>query len=511
MATVHALELLSAIIEKREAHGRASRLDVVTVLIRDLSAHRELINAAVRDAGGVLLDANDYAGGTEGTLDPTLKTIISTVLNVRRGGKQLKLNIEATGSTVHATLDGSRVDETSSPGLRTVSGIATALFDERLRETTFAAVTYDESRLEDHLADVAWELLTKQLDGVKVGKVRTLVVFVESPKVRYDRHCSQGTSLTFRLSEEGVEYRKSWNVNSRDISELRPSENSPLVLFLGAGFSASSRLPLGDTLRDEALMRHSDPSKSYAQMAEDFRQHTQENGRLLSGERGLSPTEFAGSLTLERVLREELYRHGPTGSPTLHNFKELNAEAVKLPGAAVRALHKLIQYGRSLVIVTVNFDTLIEHNGGVKTFVTDEEFESFPDYLGDYLADGGLVPLLKLHGTIEDPETVVATVDQTAEGLAVPKALALGKLLNPERPVPWVYTGYSMRDPDVTSLLGQAEFVRGADESWVSPFTIATAQNFVEKHRRYEGRRGFWQRSITETADEFMKELLRVW
>ena len=155
MATVHALELLLAIIDKRQAHGRASRLDVVTILIRDLSTHRELINAAVRDAGGVLLDVNEHAQGTEGTLDPTLKTIIPTVLNVRRGGKQLGLDIEVTGSTVYATLDGSRVDQTSSPGLRTLSGIATVLFNERLRETTFAAVTYDESGLEDHLADAA--------------------------------------------------------------------------------------------------------------------------------------------------------------------------------------------------------------------------------------------------------------------------------------------------------------------------------------------------------------------
>ncbi len=199
-------------------------------------------------------------------------------------------------------------------------------------------------------------------------------------------------------------------------------------------------------------------------------------------------------------------------SPTIAALKDKNDAAVRAPGRAVEAIWELIHGGHQLVVVTVNFDTLVEHRGATKVF-SGEDFDEFSSYLDGYITRGGEVPVLKLHGTIGTPETIIGTVDQYAMGLALPKARALRKLLAAVdgRPTRWVYVGYSMRDPDVTNILGGREFGEGLDEMWVSPFPISTARRFSEERRHFGNGPDFWQRSITVTADAFFSELSRAW
>src|SRR5205085_176826 len=121
---------------------------------------------------------------------------------------------------------------------------------------------------------------------------------------------------------------------------------------------------------------------------------------------------------------------------------------------------------------------------------------------------GGPIPVLKLHGTIERPDTIVATVDQTLRGLSPAKTSALQALGGLRKTLPWVYVGYSMRDLDLESVLALPMFYRNLDERWVSPFTVPTARQFTERHRVYgNDSLDFWQRSITQTADVFCEEL----
>lgn len=286
-------------------------------------------------------------------------------------------------------------------------------------------------------------------------------------------------------------------------------------MFLGAGFSVSSGLPLGNKLRDEALgeFLNSDGSSSHSQLAEQFLNYIRDHRRFASqDEEEITVEEFRESLTLERVLREELHRHRDSAtSPTLLALGQRNDEVVGSPEMAVRELYKIIKHNRSsLVLVTVNFDTLVEAGGGVEVFASERDFDRFSSYLKQYREKGGSVPLLKLHGTLQDLDTVVVTVDQTAEGLATSKVRALRELIDPNQPVQWAYIGYSARDPDVTGILGLAEFREGIEESWVSPFPDPSARHFFDGHRPNPGRT-FWQRSITETADEFMRQLSSIW
>jgi hypothetical protein len=464
-----------------------------------------------------MLSATDMVEGVPGTLRQDLKTVVTTALNVPRfGGSNIGLDLEQDDQVVRATVGGSPSGSDYSAGLRILLGLAAAPFDDRLARSPFAVITYAESALDDDLASAVWRLFTRLLGNGLLGNVRTLVILLEASRVNYGLHCSAGSSLWARISANGFEIRKEWESDQAQIGLLRRFEDELVVFFLGAGFSASSRLPLGDGLRDEALALLMNSSDSYDEVARRFYEFLRVENRLLPSETTMALSDFVTSLTLERVLREEVFRFGAPRSPTLLGFRDKNNEAIPSPGRSVSALERLIQRQSKIVLVTVNFDTLIEstQRQNIEIFASDDDFKRCPEYLRQYREHGGRVPLLKLHGTIDDLDTIVATVDQVSRGLAVPKAEALREIvrLNGESPTGWIYVGYSMRDPDITNLLSLREFGQRLDEAWVSPFIIPTAQRFAERSRIYEASDpDFWQRSITETADVFFEELESVW
>jgi hypothetical protein len=140
----------------------------------------------------------------------------------------------------------------------------------------------------------------------------------------------------------------------------------------------------------------------------------------------------------------------------------------------------------------------------VEVFVTREKFEDFPSYLDRYMAGDDIKPpLLKLHGTIEQRESIVATVGQAAGGLMPERRDALLALAR--RKPRWVYVGYSMRDPDITAVLGFDEFQDGVTETWVSPIGAPSAREFVAGKRR--SRIDFMAQSITQSSDSFLSLL----
>jgi hypothetical protein len=517
VATAQVLDLILAVLEKWSSREGSAGLKVVPVAVQELSAHRDLIDAAIRDAGGVFLDTNELINGAEGEVDEELRDIVTSSLSVpRAGGEQLNLNVEEVGhETIRATIDG--VDQPTSPGLRTVLGIAASLFHRDLKTTSLAVLAYDESGLEEDLADAVWRMFTERLPNTSVASLSTLIVLIEASNIRYDRHCAPGLSLEYRLGQQGLEHRKDHVANQVMITRLCNRAEPFLVLFLGAGFSGSSAWPLGDEVREEALRNMFNSSAPYEELVGSFYDYLRSEERLLPQEQDLSRAEFIRSpFTLERVLREEKHHYGADKSPTLKRLHAYNGEAVEAPGPAVSALHRLIDSERRLVIVTVNFDTLIEINDNVELFVDDDEFVRFPDYLENYSRNGGRVPVLKLHGTIDRPNTIIATVDDTSVGLSVPKSAALRSLLPHTVPLPWIYVGYSARDLDITNLLREREFGEGLYENWVSPFPVATIKEFAEQWRRELWRRSgvvdvYWERCITMTADAFFEELERCW
>lgn len=515
LATTDVLKLLLAVLENQPSKEDATGLQVVPILVEDLSSYRELIETVIEYAGGVFLDAGTYANEMASRSDPSLDVVVSNTMKrvLRSGGDKLVVSvIQETSSSSYVEISGERINAASSQGQRTLAGVVGSLFDSSLETTPLAVTTYRETDLDSDVADAVWDLFTEQLNGTALASLRTLVVLVENPKVIHRRHCSSELSVAFRLHSQGLEKRKSWSADKASILRSRPREDELIVFFLGAGFSVSSELPLGDDLRNTALRdMYGLLEEPYSVLARQFFEAVSSDNRLLDSEIGMSFTDFAHKLTLERVLREEFYDRDITESRTLLKLRDENARAVGVPGLAVRALGDLTKYRRNIVLVTVNFDTLVETNGYVKVFDEDKAYKDFPRYLSEYHEKGGSVPLLKLHGTLEKFGTIVATVDETALGLSDAKTAALQALIPEKGRIRCVYVGYSMRDQDVTKIIGTRAFGEGLEEFWVSPFLVKTAQDFVENSRHYSTRPNFWQRSITQTADAFFHVLREHW
>jgi hypothetical protein len=167
------------------------------------------------------------------------------------------------------------------------------------------------------------------------------------------------------------------------------------------------------------------------------------------------------------------------------------------------------------VVVTVNFDGLVETDLGVEceVFAAPDEFAAGAEAVSRRLSDdGGPLPVVKLHGDIERPETIVADIDQTRFGLPADARLLLDTILNRAgRPVPWVWVGCSMRDVDLDEWSRQQNGQRDLFEWWVDPLPGASLRAYWQRFRRKDrDERDIdyaRQRLLPETADRFLSAL----
>ena len=166
-----------------------------------------------------------------------------------------------------------------------------------------------------------------------------------------------------------------------------------------------------------------------------------------------------------------------------------------------------------MIIMTVNFDQLIEVEAEDNTFVlrTPEEFAAAESQVVEYLAGSEpRVPVLKIHGSIEDPESLVASIDLTAIGLHDAVRSVLDQVVDKgPAPTPWVWVGCSMRDRDVNDWL--RSFGNGQiDEWWVDPFPGVSLDAFVQDARepiwRQSGRT-LHDRLVIDSSDRFLSKL----
>ncbi len=512
MATAPILRVFAEILDDCDRREAEHHLDVVPVLVDNINSDLPLIREICRHRYGQAPHlAENAVEGCSGEPSPSAKAFVECITT---GGPEV-LRVTRTGAGLWAARFEGEPDPTN-PGSVNFLGLLTALLDPDLaRHHRVAVVAYEETQMDAILRDVAWRALLDDLPTADVLTVSTLIVLVGNPDVDVDRHCRRGRSVRFAVRAGGVSERRRWENVESEVTHLA-SGDGPIVLFLGAGSSRSSDLPLGDEMRDDALRRYTamDATVPIDDVILQFHKMLSADHRLLEAEKNMDTTTFAATLTLERVLREEAHRGGIEMVPeTLRTFARRNDAALTSPGAAVRVLRALTGLQSRLVIATVNFDTLIEHLPAtpVARFVTETEFENVPTYLTEYLKNGGDVPLLKLHGSIDDPETIVANVDLTAEGLPEPHAAAVRALTDKSLETKWVYVGYSMRDADLAVLLQQPQFGRYMDEHWVAPLPDAHVESFVAAHRvpvwrKWNKKDTFLEHSLTETADNFLTQ-----
>ena len=230
-------------------------------------------------------------------------------------------------------------------------------------------------------------------------------------------------------------------------------------------------------------------------------------------------------MTLEQAARIERDLLEVPVPRTVTDFQARHNHRVQIThfrfGDAVYALHQLVDDRRRLVLVTVNFDELPEHGHHdlLDIAIEEDDFARLTPILAEMRKGAehpeGKVPLLKLHGTINVPETCVVTDTETRSGITPAKREALMSLVTdlPEgHMIPWVYVGASMRDIDLDRIFGAREFNESVSERWVSPWPEDSVRRFINgKNRWWTARQTLFDRTVTESADSFMQALAEGW
>ena len=364
--------------------------------------------------------------------------------------------------------------------------------------------------------ELLWNLLTiNPIDLAIKGEPTTLVPILGTdldPETDYLRT----PAIRYVVRWDRVIRRSSVN-RVHAIKAIASLNERPLVLFLGAGASASAGIPLGNMYRDLALEglvgRHEDGQATAAA----FFDLLHERQHFLQGETE-SRTTFASELTLERVLLETFSDLGfrpRTDAPVIQELIKDCASALDYVRPGRKAIRELAAKlpGR-LIIVTVNFDQLVEADLGVdcSVYYRPEHYRERLDELVSYVSGDASkpVPILKLHGSIKDPESLIATIDTTSAGLHEDVLDALNHVLEAaRRPLSWVWIGCSMRDNDVNLWLGGLG-ANALDEWWVDPMPGKTLDNFFAIHRAPRWNAKGWKlsdRLIIDSADGFLRAL----
>jgi hypothetical protein len=527
--------LFEALAEVAGEHARNSGSDllVVPLLSDELESRQGLLREVAEFLGGRLLDTTSgaYDGQIQAYDDAALRGAVEAGLTfTHRGGGETSLDLQYSDGLLDAVLRSrGRQVTVPSPAESQLMAISRALFDHQLIDDELAILLYDEKLFDEDSQRAVLSMLTglgRQAD-IRLGSARTLVPLLRSTGLSTVLHCQRNRGIRYSLDGDILIRRHADRHMADTVRKLVVPREPPLVLFLGAGFSASSGMPVGNSIRDRTIRRICEidgDELSSEQLAEAlFRFAREADKPLLTGaETELGERAFAEVVTLEQVARIErdfFEEAVPRTIETLrsHHDAVLDQANPRL-GAAVYALHRILAAHRRVVIVTVNFDELAEfgQRDHLDIAVDDEDFARAVPIL-DVMKTGGShpdckVPLLKLHGTISRPETCVVTDEQTRSGITTAKAEALRALvsdLSEVNRIPWVYVGASMRDIDLNRTFGENDFNELTSERWVTPWVEPSIQRFVDQTQRWWKASGdtLYNRTVTETADTFVRAL----
>jgi hypothetical protein len=514
-----AIDLARRVIRDHEKSSTGT-VTVIPVIVDDLTLAMPVLDAIRQLTGATWLDSADLDSSVPATKDLRRMGNIRAGLDIAglaSGSRRVQFSEDPAGTIEPHFVP--PFGSIPSPGEKTALGLLRAVAHQDLDHAEIGILLYREAVLDLPTRGALWRAAVEWFVDVPHPRLRTLIVVVEGP-INVSTHCRTGVGFRYALEDSRL-LRRRGRDDLRATAQLIARHTSPFVVFLGAGFSASSRLPLGNALRDSTIKRllgiqHSESLTSQV-LALRFHAWISDRPNLMSrSESELSQAEYAERLTLEQVVRAEV---GFTGeeSKTLIEFQQHHDRIVSKPGAAVLDLAKILESGSGRIILTsVNFDQLVERNtsAAIRIFASDDEFAGAEEFISRYLAgDETDIPYLKLHGSIERVETCVMNTEQTEQGVGDLKLRALQGLLR-EPPRLWVYVGASMRDLDLVPVLGDESFTRGVDERWVAPYLVETVADFAKR------RQGHWEKTkfptiqdrlVTETADAFFDALATAW
>lgn len=397
----------------------------------------------------------------------------------------------------------------------TILNVLTVLLSSQM-DQPLVVLSYELSSLDEATAQLLWDACGL-LQTYPPGALKTFVPLAAGP-LNVPTHCNPTNGARFVIRDHQFFGRNRRPASQDTLTAILRDINQPIVLFLGAGASASSRMPDGNRVRDFALGvltgEQDDPERAIAL----FRDYLTTHGQWLPEERNIPEATWARDLTLERVMREEFRRLSGTSrreSRTIIRLRRDADNALERFPAGREALWKLAELLPRLVIATVNFDQLIEVGMSADHVVlaSPDEFETHRALVTDRL-DGSAtqIPILKVHGSIERPETIVADIDSTSGGLPRKIADTLTAMTDSQEYLTWVWVGCSMRDVDIAQWLRTLDGARQIKEFWVDPLPPASVTRYAQQRRRWDWAQHhstLRDRQITETSDVFFTELLK--
>ena len=513
MSAVACLQLMLGLIKDHEEIGSEPEIPptVLPVIHEEFDRDEELLLQAFRRADGVLYCIDPDKVVLDGDPPSDLVAAIEVTLESYGG-----LDVTVTQSEGKIKLSSDPKLEKSVANNLFLASLARILSAD-LGKHPLVGVAYSAESLDILRRSVLWELLVHQLPRHLPKAIKTFVPIVAG-RVDYPRHCAGTPSARFAVIGESLRTRKIAQSNmGGKLLDIAPDRATPLVLFLGAGASASAGIPVGDALRDSSIERIVGPSPG-ADMAEVFRLWARDHHRLLPSETDLTPRQFAARLTLERVLREEFRKDRERGqdraeSQAVKELAHFCQEALDRVPRGREALQQLIAEHPRCVVITVNFDRQIEEglDPPYRVVVTPDEFDVAAELVGSRLrGETDEIPILKIHGTIDRPETLVADIDETELGLPTAMRSVLEGIFEvaadeQKCPVRWIWAGCSMRDIDVNQWM-RTKDCRQIYDLWVDPLPGPTLDRFVEE-RRSDLLPALEDHKITELPDVFFPAL----
>lgn len=531
------LKWLEAVLHEHHRTAGPRKPLVLPATLGERHRWMPLIEEVFKASDGVVVDATETRGETDcGDIDSDAPSLVAHVRNFldRYNALDAAANLCLNISGDRVVISGDDFDGVNA-AQKAVREVAAAMCDSRLRDAGLAALVYAEESMSSEVLSLVWSTVTEMLETLPSGVApETLCVIAGDSTAPPGVNCSGKNSLRFRVDEKLSE-RHAYETELAVISGLgrHDAEDLPVVvLFLGAGASVADGTPTGDRLRDSALAsltRKEVDSATFKSVVHDWYAELEAGSMLLDFETGPgAQDQFIETLTLERVLEHEQLMEGRNFSTTLRAFADDHGarfdqlEAMRIAGElAGDPIARLCKRRARFVIVTVNFDRFVEARAGddVEVFAELAELERFPDALEEYVENGGRVPVLKLHGTIDKPDTLVATIRETNSGLNEQRQAAiqaLVALVARAESKQWWYIGYSMRDQDLLNIWTKPEMSK-MNEHWVDPYLNPYVEKFIGKHRiqnwRKEAFSTTWtaaNRHVSLTASDFLTELAEV-
>jgi len=171
-------------------------------------------------------------------------------------------------------------------------------------------------------------------------------------------------------------------------------------------------------------------------------------------------------------------------------FEVLQVLDSEIPNATHIAIAALAKEERVSAVITTNFDRAIEAafrecDVAFEVCYTAKHFQDLA--VKQRAVDGGVCPILKLHGSAEDPSTLVDTLSQRKRGFPTATAACLRHLL---RSAHWLFLGYSGADleADENYLYLKPDAGEGLGFTWLVRSTDSPLEAVIATCAAYEGR-----------------------